>query len=202
MIKRSRAGFRLKLPIAVPLLYIVPFVCVCLCTCQGSYDAPSSGDFEVFLSQGDNRKQFGRFQKYLKQNGVFGVVEARQLLCQGTDWSKVQQPAFAFPPRQLWANILPTLRLLRDEVVPVTGRLKVLSGYRTNKYNRLAGGAPGSRHLYFQAVDVIPPGYWLRYRLHGKFLEIWRKRGKRNRFGLGLYSGTRFHVDTYRYRRW
>jgi len=41
-----------------------------------------------------------------------------------------------------------------------------------------------------------------RYLEFQTFLEVWNNDGVDTRMGLGLYNGTRFHVDTHRHRGW
>jgi uncharacterized protein YcbK (DUF882 family) len=130
------------------------------------------------------------------------VVPPWHLWRQGTDWRGVGEPAFARPPRDQWASIEPTLRLLRDEVVPEVGPVVVVSGFRTTRFNEKAGGAPGSRHRWFEAVDVVPRRWWSREGLHRRLLAFWEREGPALKLGLGLYSGTRFHVDTWKHRKW
>jgi hypothetical protein len=163
---------------------------------------PSARDWEAFLARGEHRQTFRAFVDFLRREGVDDVVPPEQLLRQGTSWREAKTPAFAFPPRHLWPGIVPTLRFLRDEVIPLVGPVEVVSGFRTRAYNRRAGGARRSKHLVFCAVDVVPLQPISRRTLHRRLLELWRRRGRAHGFGLGLYSGRRFHVDTCGYRRW
>lgn len=168
----------------------------------GAYDTPSASDFDTFLSSKDRRVRFRAFEGYLVERGLDQVVPPWQLWRQGTDFRGLGEPAFAEPSEDQWEEIVPTLRLLRDEVIPLVGPLEVVSGFRTERYNARAGGSKGSRHKWFQAVDVVPDKSWERAPLHASLLRLWGSEGPGRAMGLGLYSGTRFHVDTYRYRRW
>lgn len=158
--------------------------------------------FRAFVEHRGVSAMYDGFVAHLRQAGVADVVPPWTLWRQGTDWQRLGEPAFAVPPKASWSEIVPTLRLLRDDVLPATGPVEVVSGYRTSRYNERAGGASGSRHKWFEAVDVIPDRAWERAALHDKLLGIWRRRGAQTRLGLGLYSRTRFHVDTHRHRRW
>jgi lysozyme family protein len=101
------------------------------------------------------------------------------------------------PPRELWANIIPTARVLdrlRDEI----GHPIVLtSAYRSPKYNAAIGGARHSQHMEFRALDfkVVgaggPPDW-------AKILKRYRDEGMFSG-GIGAY-GTFVHVDTRGYR--
>ena len=146
--------------------------------------------------------KFQKLESFLIQNGVHNIIPTDQLLRQGTDWKKVSQPPFAMPPQSLWSNMVKTLRVLKYVVIPVVGPVEVVSGYRTKKYNTLAGGSKGSKHLEFAAVDIVLSRKYKRADLHRKLEVMWLKSGKENTIGLGLYSGLRFNIDTKRYRRW
>lgn len=63
-----------------------------------------------------------------------------------------------FPPEELWRVLVPTARFadaLRGRLgSPVT----ILSGFRSDAYNRCIGGAGESRHRMFNALDLAPRG--------------------------------------------
>jgi hypothetical protein len=159
--------------------------------------------WESWVAEGDRRLRYSRFEGYLAGAGVGEVVPAWHLWRQGTDWEKLGEPPFVEPPEEQWAAILPTLVVIREEILPGVGPVEVVSGFRTDAYNARADGAPGSRHKWFEAVDVVPlSGAWERDPLHRALLELWAARGTRLAWGLGLYEHTRFHVDTHRFRRW
>jgi hypothetical protein len=166
------------------------------------YDAPDRAQFDAFLAEPGHQASYDSFVAYLDKQGVADVVEPWHLWRQGTDWRTVDEPPFAIPPRDQWSGIVPTLTVVRDEVVPLTGPVEVMSGFRTEVYNSKAGGAKGSRHKWFEAVDMVPVQVWRRSALHGVLVPWWKAHGKRGAVGLGLYDGVRFHVDTHRYRNW
>ena len=166
------------------------------------YDTPTHDQFEVFIAEPGQRESFDAFVDFLVKHGVSDVVEPWHLWRQGTDWRSVGEPPFATPPRDQWPGIVPTLQVVRDEVVPLTGPVEVVSGFRTEVFNQKAGGAKGSRHKWFEAVDVIPLTHWRRGALHGVLVPWWEQRGKPKKVGLGLYDGVRFHVDTWKFRTW
>lgn len=109
------------------------------------------------------------------------------------------------------------LEPLREEFGPVT----VLSGYRTEAFNRtLAGAAPSSFHLYHRARAIVnhqgrpirPVAVDVRCR-RGDALEWseWARRfcdrsgtlGKKGRGGIGRYITSNFiHLDTGPRRGW
>lgn len=169
---------------------------------QRMLDTPDHERFLDFLIDEDQHASFAAFEAHLQEEGVGEVVPAWTLWRQGTDWRSVDQPPFAAPPRETWGAIVPTLKVVRDDVVPVVGPVEVVSAWRTETYNAKAGGSAGSRHKWFEAVDLQPQRSWERTALHDRLLELWRTRGPKVRMGLGLYDFTRFHVDTHRHRRW
>jgi uncharacterized protein YcbK (DUF882 family) len=66
----------------------------------------------------------------------------------------------------------------------------VSSGYRDPAYNQAVGGAPGSQHVRFTAMDVHIPGVEVR--------DLWQwfmRHPEAPRMGIGLYR-TFVHIDT------
>ncbi|WP_232380439.1 D-Ala-D-Ala carboxypeptidase family metallohydrolase [Leptospira ainlahdjerensis] len=141
-------------------------------------------------------------EKFLREHKVLNVVPIEQLLRQGTDWRQTESQPFAIPPRDLWPNILPTLKVIRDLILPQVGPVTVVSGFREAEYNNKAGGAKSSRHLQFSALDMIPDREIDRVHLKGKLLVLWQKEGPARKIGVGLYSRNRFHIDTLGFRKW
>lgn len=98
------------------------------------------------------------------------------------------------PPKALWKNIEPALRIV-DDLREVLGRpCTILSSYRSPAYNRAVGGVSASQHMEFRALDIafdgIPP------KLVFEKLVAWRAQGKFTG-GLGLYPGAGFvHIDS------
>jgi len=181
------------------------FLCLAgLSSCAERYTPQKdlNAEYKVFIESAKTRSKIAAFRRFLEKKGLADVVEFEQLMRQGTDWRKIKEPAYALPPRKYWHNILPSLVLLKKEIIPVLGELEVLSGFRTSRYNRLAKGARGSKHLVFAALDVVPKNNITRKELHQQLLKVWKNSGRPYKFGLGLYSRVRFHIDTVRYRKW
>jgi uncharacterized protein YcbK (DUF882 family) len=98
------------------------------------------------------------------------------------------------PPRKLWQNILPTLRIVDDLRASFGKPCRILSSYRSPDYNRVVGGATRSQHLEFNALDIVFDDVSPR-QVYERLLE-WRKVGKFTG-GLGLYPSSGFvHIDT------
>lgn len=162
----------------------------------------SESTFNQFLRQRDHRARYRELGGYLQQAGVGDVTEVVNLLRQGSDWLDINEPAFAIPPRESWDNIVATLILVRDELEPAIGPVDILSAYRTDNYNRKAGGAQGSKHRNFCGLDVVPRSNIGRKELAEELRTLHARLGPESKLGLGLYSDVRFHVDTCGYRRW
>ncbi|MBN8459422.1 MAG: DUF882 domain-containing protein [Verrucomicrobia bacterium] len=98
------------------------------------------------------------------------------------------------PPKPLWKNIVPTLRVVDDLREHLGKPCHILSSYRCPAYNKAVGGAPLSQHLRFNALDITFDGV-SPVRVHA-ILTMWRNQGK-FRGGLGLYRKSGFvHIDT------
>lgn len=159
-------------------------------------------DFERFLEIKENRLKYQKFSAFFTRHGAHQVTPVFHLLRQGTDWKKKGLEPFAIPPRSQWKNMLPVLLFIRVEIIPLIGKVEIVSAYRSKAYNEAAGGAKRSKHLIFGGVDLVPQEPVSRSELHRILTKLWQEKGKKYRLGLGLYSRTRFHVDTYGYRRW
>lgn len=166
------------------------------------YDTPDRGDFRRWSRAAPEAAAYPAFEAFLAAEGVAEVAPAWHLWRQGTDWRALGEPPFAAPPAEAWPGMARTLRVVRDEVVPRVGPVEVVSAWRTPAYNTRAGGAAGSRHLAFEAVDLVPCRRWTREALHAALRAWWTERGEPLAVGLGTYDGLRFHVDTWRYRTW
>jgi len=159
-------------------------------------------DFAKFLNQGDLHGDYNDLVFYLEDNGVHDTVPTWQLLLQGTDWKSHKLPKYAIPPRENWRDMINTLAFLKYDLLPYTGPVKVLSGFRTPGYNLAAGGADKSRHLSFSALDLKPVNDIDRAALHSILKDRWNTLGEQYKLGLGLYNGLRFHIDTGGHRQW
>ncbi|WP_346838072.1 D-Ala-D-Ala carboxypeptidase family metallohydrolase [Microbulbifer sp. SAOS-129_SWC] len=166
------------------------------------YRVPTQESFERFLRQGDHRAQFRRLEDYLQRSGVGDAIDPRTLLRQGTDWLDYNEPAFAIAPKSTWRNMVATLALLRDEIVPAIGPVTVLSAYRSANYNRRSGGASTSRHRDFCGLDLVPQSNISRKELGEELKALHARLGPESNMGLGLSTKLRFHIDTCGYRSW
>lgn len=183
-----------------------PLTLLTILLCTSCLRAPVrpllSEDFHQFIVTGNHYNKLRDFERFLRANRVNNVVPTEQLLRQGTDWKRNQLPQYAFPPQSLWPKMTDTLKLLRRFIIPVSGPIDVVSGFRTINYNRAAGGAPRSQHLEFSALDIKPRSGISRRDLHYRLLHTWHVHGAKLNMGLGLYNDRRFHIDTGGHRKW
>lgn len=97
------------------------------------------------------------------------------------------------PPREMWTNIVPTIRLVDDLRGFLGVPIVILSSYRSPSYNAaIDGAATKSYHMQFRALDIAVAGKTPSQVF--AVLKNWRALGK-FRGGLGLYSSF-VHVDT------
>lgn len=96
------------------------------------------------------------------------------------------------PPRHLWRNIVPTAWIADQARHALGVPLRIISGYRGPQYNAAIGGASGSYHTKFNALDLDPLGGDPEDLFH--LLDRWRSAGL-FRGGLGLYRSF-VHLDT------
>ena len=167
---------------------------------ENMHDYPP--DFARFLNENNAHATYEEFMYFLHSHDVHTIVPAWQLWQQGSDWKRHKLSKYALPDRQYWDGMVNTLVFLKYDLIPYIGDVKVLSGFRTPHYNRLAGGAGKSRHLTFSALDLMPVADINRSDLHGILQNRWHSFGRDYNLGLGLYSNLRFHIDTGGYRQW
>ena len=173
--------------------------------CADWFAAPNSeAAFRRWLAADASRADsFARFEAALQQSGVAGVVPDYQLWRVDRVDPRCASGAFQTPPEAQWANIVATLRILRDEVAPALGSLEVVSAYRDAAFNACVGGAQRSAHLSFEALDLMPVDRAVtRERLIATLCPIHAREGAHLNMGLGIYDGRRFHVDARRFRGW
>jgi uncharacterized protein YcbK (DUF882 family) len=159
-------------------------------------------EFAQWLAVNNNRQATAALTEYLKTNGVGDVVAIDQLLRSDTQWRRCHSHPFAIPPKDKWPEIIPTLHLIRDEVKPLIGPVEAMSVFRSPGINLCIKGASLSYHLQFRAIDLRPAKSVSRDELIEKLCALHARNGRALNMGLGIYRGTRFHIDTAGYRRW
>ncbi len=156
--------------------------------------------------------QFAALSADLARAGVGDVVPLWTLLRTNPQrLARCGGPAFMLPPRAQWRNMVPALRLVRDQVIPAVGRVDVASVQRDEALNECSGGARSSRHLSFSAIDLVPLDVPDARDAFTRLCRAWRAAGPRSGWGLGAYfdparmrqnQRARFHVDGTGWRTW
>jgi hypothetical protein len=169
--------------------------------------------FQTWLKTDPARaRDFAALSAYLKGEDVGDVVPVWSLTRADDGsyfWCKGE--AFGIPPRASWPHIVPALRIVRDRVIPVLGRVEVRSVYRSASLNTCVHGAPQSRHLSFSAIDLVALDQPDSRTTFTKLCAAWAKAGPKSGWGLGAYfdpakimanRDARFHVDGTGWRSW
>ena len=97
------------------------------------------------------------------------------------------------PPKEMWKTIIPTLKAL-DQICQKSGLKinKIISAYRSPKYNRAVRGNRGSYHMQNNAIDVTfsNSSNWRA----AKTIKQFRSNGE-FKGGVGTYRSF-IHIDT------
>lgn len=160
-----------------------------------------SPTFDEYLDWAANHsEEIIAYRAFLDEKAVGDIVPMSQLLKSARDWKKCNAEPFTVPPKELWPNIVPTLRVVKKfkaegvMINPVVG-----SVYRDPELNVCAGGSLKSKHLQLNAMDFD-------IEMKSDSLEIlcnaWKTQGPELKLGLGFYSSGRIHLDTQGYRSW
>lgn len=177
-------------------------------------DPTSQAAFESWIEEGEGRaEEFAALESYLAEQGVADVVPAWQLARVDRLYAeRCDLDIWRLPPEDLWPNIVPALKLVREYVQPTVGEVQVQSSYRSPELNACARGAPRSRHISFQALDLLlverreDLGEFYR-----ELCEMQERAGPESSMGLGAYYDAsdpaynpegRFHIDGAGYRSW
>lgn len=162
----------------------------------GFLSASSDGDFLFESLESDTGNYFDDFRAFIAPLGL-RYFSADEILYLGGSHSGngACGGLNSHPPRDLWENIRSTILML-DEVRHRLGApIRILSGYRNETYNDCVGGASGSHHLLFNALDFTAAA---------GTPEIWRRiasdvRDSDSEYsgGIGKYISQNFvHIDT------
>lgn len=133
------------------------------------------------------------FDQWFRDNVTSEFFGSHELLAKGS--SHFQRGSKAFqkntdPPRELWDNCIPLVRVLNRLRSKLGVPVSLLSVYRSPAYNAAIGGAKFSQHKDFKAADVVckaPPAQV------AKALRELRSAGL-FKGGIGTYR-TFTHVD-------
>lgn len=174
------------------------------------YNDFTNMDFNAWLSSNSYRaSRVDDYQRYLSARvGAQNVPPLSQLLTTARSWSKCGYEPYQLPPQELWANIVPTLRLYSElkhqGVLPASSEIR--SVYRSPGLNSCAGGASSSKHMNASAIDIWVPEYehnlWRLNTMQEGLCQFWQYQGQPYDFGLGIYSTGAIHIDTEGHRKW
>jgi Peptidase M15 len=178
----------------------------------------SAGAFNLWLfsapaeHSAQRAHDYAALQGMLEENGVAGIVPTWQLWRVDAQYaSRCGTAYFATPPVERWGEVIPTLKLLREKVIPVTGPLEVVSGWRSPAINTCVKGASRSQHLQFKALDLVANQRSDKRKLFKDLCDMQRAAGSKSALGLGAYfdpsdparnTEGRFHIDASGYRTW
>ena len=142
------------------------------------------------------------FEAFLTSQHVAGVFPIYELLRSESLWAECGGQPFVLAPRAEWPHLVGTLRFIRDQVVPHTGPLEIVSGFRDPALNTCSGGASASAHVGFWALDLEPVSQVTRNEMVASLCPVYAAQGRAAHIGLGFYDGTRFHIDSRSFRTW
>lgn len=155
-----------------------------------------------YLASPEHPIRVAGLHHYITHYGAGWILPTWQMIRTASDWRKCNDAAFEVPPTSEWPHIVQTLRFVRDEVIPAVGPVEAVSAYRNATLNECAGGAPGSAHRGFYALDLVPLKETTREELMRTMCAVHERRGEAYSTGLGFYPFLRFHVDSKGFRRW
>jgi hypothetical protein len=171
--------------------------------------------FRYWLTREAGRSaKFDEFQRFLTRENVDGILPTWSLIWVDRNFAGRKCPSepFIMPPESQWPKLVPTLKVIRDQVQPAIGPVEVVSGYRTATFNACMGGASRSAHLQFGALDLIPvTPATARHEPYKSLCQMWRSTPTSLSVGLGAYydpsyegprGRQRFHIDTFGKRTW
>ena len=164
----------------------------------------SKADYHAWLARSpEQRAALVAFRDRLAAERLDRVVPLWQLVRTSSSWRQCAADPFEVAPADKWANIVATLKFVRERVVPAVGAVEALSAYRNEALNACSAGAPKSAHRMFFALDLMPVSERVtRADMIGAVCAAHARSGRAYRTGLGFYSGRRFHVDSNGYRKW
>jgi uncharacterized protein YcbK (DUF882 family) len=191
---------------ALPLLVfrtITVLACAWLlasCRHDGFSPETTEARYRDWLSIGTHATDVEAYRAYLQEQDVADAIPMSALLRTARDWRRCGNNEFALPPKPLWPQMPPTLRVV--ERLKTAGWLDprlARSVYRDEAVNACAGGAKGSKHKANIAIDFDLPAAATNVE---NICAFWREHGPALNMGLGFYTPTAIHIDTAGYRTW
>ncbi|SMF61731.1 D-Ala-D-Ala carboxypeptidase family metallohydrolase [Allosphingosinicella indica] len=193
----------MRLPRLLPALTALSLLAAPVAAAESVADGQGEADYHAWLARSpDARAKVIAFRTHLEAQAVADVLPTWQLVRTASMWRECGGPRFEVAPFTEWAHVVKTLKFVRNHVAPVIGPVEAVSGYRNEGLNQCSGGAKESAHRHFFAIDMVPIQAITREAMIRSLCAIHRWRGEGYDIGLGFYSGTRFHVDSKRFRKW
>lgn len=173
-----------------------PAVVALVCMLTACAAQPPVDRFDTWRKA--HRVKVEAYEDFLRTEGVAGILPMRDLLRSGRRWKRCGADEFIVPPRDAWAAMPATLRVLRElQSAGVIEAPVVASSFRAPGFNRCEGGSTKSRHLANNALD-----FDLGADAGQRLCDWWRSQGGKHRLGLGFYTPRRIHLDTAGFRTW
>jgi len=158
--------------------------------------------YEEWLSANPQKAILVReYQGFLNQNQVGHIIPMRELLQGCADNPLKPELAFDLPPKELWPNIVPTLKWFEKNARPIIGRVRLYHGYRNPEANK-ACGSHSPVHPANSAIDFVPLEMHDPAKIERLMCSAFRSKGKSARVGMGFYGVGLIHIDTRGYRSW
>lgn len=193
----------MKLVIGLAALAAATGLAAAPAAAQSTAPGQAQADYHAWLARApEHRQAVVSFRTFLADKGVEAVIPTYQLVRTSASWKACNASRFEVAPVEQWANIVETLRFVKEEVTPAIGNVEALSVYRNEKLNSCSNGARMSAHRRFFAMDMVPAGEVDRAAMIRNLCAAHARSGRTYNAGLGFYSRTRFHVDTSGYRKW
>ena len=166
--------------------------------------------YQIWLSQPLNKAQVHRYKSFLKEHHLESIVPEFELLQTARDWKNCNASEYETPPQEIWSNIVPTLKILKELVdIKLIDDFTVTSVYRNFALNRCASGADSSKHVFNAALDFrigseIPNAdeFAVIQQTKNKLCQFWLLKGATLNMGLGVYASGQIHIDSSGYRTW
>ncbi len=179
----------------IRMLLFTLLACLTTSANAQSYSSATLGLYGQWLAKEGNAARVRDFERDLAKRGLNDVLPTHQILRTARDWRECGDP-FALPDRASWSGMFATLALVKNEIVPLVGKIEAVSGYRDPAMNACAGGATTSAHMQFGALDFYAMDSGMSESRLAALLCHWQSnKPARQAIGLGFYGNRKFHID-------
>jgi hypothetical protein len=164
--------------------------------------AKPPASYVAWIQQRDFRN-IQRYSRFLNEHGIKLLPPMHELLVSARDWQACGREQYQLPPRELWEQMIPTLKVLEKlQERNILTDFEITSSYRDPELNSCAGGSLGSKHIHNAAIDIRLSDEISQVQIREKLCDFWIEHGERYQLGLGLYASGQIHLDTEGYRTW